>query len=945
MVNRSNLSCPQCLHENPSNSIKCILCDYPISCDNLDETRLPDATSIHTDPNKTIAPDITSNLEKNLDKTQAPAIKNIHSNGRNYSISEKQTFHFAGDLGHFEIHEILGQGGMGAVYHAKDKTLHRDVAIKMLRPLAASSKINTEALLDEARMASKLNHPNIVTIYDVARSKDSNYIVMEWVDGQALDELIPDGGMPLNKAMEYACQIADGLANAHQKYIIHRDIKPHNIMLSSNNSIKILDFGIAGYFDFQNDDSDDHSESGGLSSGTPSYMSPEQAQGLNLDQRSDIFSFGVVLYQMLCGKRPFLGKTYLELKDNICSGSYISIQEQLPNLPINLIELIDKMLAPAKDERWQNSAELAQALHEIYSELTFKKNWWQRRNWISKVAMTLPFILAIGWSGKEILFPASTQQLIERQLQEANKIAILPFENISGDPEIQLFGDGLAVNLSSDLSAIASHQGNTWIVPSTEISRMKDQTLKAVADKYGVNLVLTGSIQHMGSTRLLVLNLLNALTGQQVKTAELSIDSVQLFQGHNDIREQALELLGWTIPEELMIRFTNQRPVLDGAYKSYVNGQGYIYRYDQVGNLDSAQKAFETAIKIDKNHERSYVGLAEVYLNQFKKTEDVSWLNKMTLIIDDLKTINPNNKQINYLLAEIETKKGAYDNAIKLYKASIFQNKGHINSLIGLANSYNNKRNIKMAEQVFLSAINVAPNNLRINLHTGVFYFRNGEYEKAVKQFKEIIRKSPNNHYAYQNLAGSYYALGDIENAITFTKHAIKLRPHDQAYSNLGTMLFYIEKYDESITAFKKAIEYKDTNYLYWGNLADAYKLTHNNKSIESYENAVIRAKNRLKTNPKDKATIAAMSYYLANLQLKREALEYAIQIDNSDTGFENFFIATAYDQLGMVDESLKHLKYALDKNYPMDEIIKTPLLKVVRSDKRFTDIVNPKNN
>jgi serine/threonine-protein kinase len=164
------------------------------------------------------------------------------------------------------------------------------------------------------------------------------------------------------------------------------------------------------------------------------------------------------------------------------------------------------MLATKKDERWQSSTELATALHEIHAELTHKKNWWQRRHWFSKVAILIPFVLALGWSAKEILFPASTQQLIERQLAEATKIAILPFENISGDPLIQLFGDGLAVNLGSDLAAIASEQNNTWIVPATEISRMEDQSLQAVADKYGVNLVLTGSIQHMGSTRLLVLN-------------------------------------------------------------------------------------------------------------------------------------------------------------------------------------------------------------------------------------------------------------------------------------------------------------------------------------------------------------------------------------------------------------------------------------------------------
>ena len=408
------LSCPQCLHQNTSDAMKCSLCDWQLS----EDTRIPDETKFEIDPNMTTVPNVTSSTVDDPDQTQAPLSEEIKPTQSKYSISEKQTFHLAGDLAHFEIRKILGQGGMGAVYHAKDKTLHRDVAIKMLRPLAASSKLNTEALLEEARMASKLNHPNIVTIYDVARSKGSNYIVMEWVEGQPLDEIIPTEGLALDVALKYACQIADGLANAHQKYIIHRDIKPHNIMLGIDDAIKILDFGIAGYINQQPDEFENinlNADTEQTSSGTPSYMSPEQAQGLNLDQRSDIFSFGIVLYQMLCGKRPFIGRNFTDLKNKICSGNYIPIQKQLPNLPINVAQLIDKMLVTPKDERWQNSAELADALNVIHKELTYKKNWWQRRNWVNKVAIILPFLFAIGWSSKEILFPASTQQLIERQ--------------------------------------------------------------------------------------------------------------------------------------------------------------------------------------------------------------------------------------------------------------------------------------------------------------------------------------------------------------------------------------------------------------------------------------------------------------------------------------------------------------------------------------------------
>ena len=660
------LTCPQCLHLNEKNSQRCHLCDWPLGEVNKgvndespnelsDKTVAPNRSQLDSDPNQTIAPDSLrpsthqqtkksqqdSQQDSQLDsgKTVAPEVLTAQKKARH----EKNTFHLAGDLAHFEIHEILGQGGMGAVYHAKDKTLQRDVAIKMLRPVLASNQLSADALLDEARMASKLNHPNIVTIYDVARADDSNYIVMEWVDGQPLDELIPEGGLDLVTAMSYACQIADGLNSAHQKYIIHRDIKPQNIMRSTDGTLKILDFGIAGLIKHQNKAAT--SEAAGevkttvktMAVGTPSYMSPEQARGLNLDQRSDIFSFGILLYQMLSGQRPFQGKNIPSIQKAVCEGSYEPIQHHVPDLPIDVVKLLDKMLVTQKDQRWQSSAELAEEMHRIYAELTYKKNWWEKRHWLTKAAIIIPFVIGLGWSVKDVLFPASTQQLIERQLAEANKIAILPFENISGDPLIQLFGDGLAVNLGSDLAAIAAEQNNTWIVPATEISRMKDQSLKAVADKYGVNLVLTGSIQHMGSTRLLVLNLLNAVTGQQVKTAEVSIQADELFQGHGLIRTQALELLDWSVPKDVTEKFNAERPQLDGAYREYIRGRGYLYRDDQQGNLLNSIKAFDRSISIDANYQLAYVGLAEAQYRLYTESKDISWLKSMENTVNELK--------------------------------------------------------------------------------------------------------------------------------------------------------------------------------------------------------------------------------------------------------------------------------------------------------------------
>ncbi len=938
MDQKNHLICPQCLHQNGKGATHCQLCDTPLDQPIGDETIAPQNPPSNQHPDATIAPGLPQKPDP--DVTVAPEILAQQKKAN----KDQMTFQLAGDLAQFEVLEILGQGGMGAVYHAKDKTLHRDVAIKMMRPVMGSKQLSADALIDEARMASKLNHPNIVTIYDVARTADSNYIVMEWVDGQPLDELIPEDGLDLLTAVSYACQIADGLNSAHQKYIIHRDIKPQNIMISADGTLKILDFGIAGLIEQQSAsqslEQGENKQTKTMAVGTPSYMSPEQVRGLNLDQRSDVFSFGILLYQMLCGKRPFQGKDTSAIQEAICEGQIIPIKQEIPDLPEALVHLLDKMLASQKDDRWQSSNELAEELHRIYGELTYQKNWWQKRHWLTKAAILIPFMVGLGWSVKDVLFPASTQQLIEQQLAEANKIAILPFENISGDPLIQLFGDGLAVNLGSDLAAIAAEQNNTWIVPSTEISRMKDQSLQAVADKYGVNLALTGSIQHMGSTRLLVMNLLDAATGQQVKTAEVNIQADELFQGHGLIRSQALELLGWQVPDGLSEKFRAQRPQLDGAYREYVQGRGYLYRFDQAGNADKALVAFQNAIEIDDKYQAALVGLAEVQLRKFHKTGDSQWLNEMSATISNLKRINSNNGQINFLSAELLMKKGEYDSAVQLYKASVSQNPKHALSQIGLAKAYIKKGETEQAEVIYQKLTDAEPNNWRVVSGFGIFYYQTGAFEKALEQFQKLSEMSPNNDIGVRNMAGIYYALGEVNNAIFYSKKAIELNPSDRAYSNLGTMLFYVENYNEAVEAFEKAVELRGDYYLHWGNLADAYKLTNNSKSIDSYQMAIKLAKQSLDINPNDSLVKADLASYFAHLSDSENTTYYASQIKDSTASSENFVLAIAYEQLGMVDQSLHHLRVAIDKNHPIDEVIKSPFLAMTRNDERFEQLL-----
>jgi serine/threonine-protein kinase len=838
-------------------------------------------------------------------------------------------------MGHFKITDILGKGGMGAVYKAKDLVLERFVAIKMIRLIGIEQKM----LLAEAKTISKLNHPNIVTVYDISRGDDANFIVMEWINGRPLNEIIPPQGLSLNIVLEYARQMVSAITCAHQQHIIHRDIKPQNIMVDSDGHIKVLDFGISALIHPENKRKLEQPEL----LGTPQYMAPEQINGKPTDERSDLFSLGIVLYEMLTGSKPFLGLNIKQISHAITKGEYTPLTECKPELSTTIIECVNKLLQTDPATRYQSAEKLAQDIDAISQQISDKKNWWQRQHWITKSLIMVPIIAIMGWSFKGVIFPPTTQELIQRQLVESKKIAFLPFDNISGDPVLQLFSDAMATMLSNDLAEVGYQQGDgaTWVLPTSEIRRLNDPSIENIYNKYGVDLIITGSIQHMGSTRSVNLSLINGADGRQLKSVQLSIEADKLFLAQTDIRDQVIDLIDWKIPNELVIKFAAQKPAFDGAYKHYLAGKGYLYRYDQAGNITKALTSFNKAIELDTQYENAYVGLAETQLKYFIESKENIWLDKMGETIKKLLSVNPDNNLARYLTAEIQVRKGNYQDSAEYFKLSIQHNPLHIKSYLGLANSSFLLNAYDQAESAYVDALTLSPNNTQAITNFGIHYFSIGEYDKAILQFKKLTEIAPNNDNAYLNIAAGYYSLGKIDQAIKMTLKAIALKPTASAFSNLGTMYFYQNKYLQSITAFEKAVELLPNNYMFWGNLGDAYWLVANEKYQTAYNEAATLAKRTLDLNSKDQLAIACLAYYFSGLNQQEKSLEYALQIGVNSDATSNFMVAAAFDRFNQKEKVLQHLEYSLEKKYPLEEVINSPLLPNIKNDARFGKLSN----
>jgi serine/threonine protein kinase len=366
-------------------------------------------------------------------------------------------------ISHYDIRQKLGAGGMGEIYKATDSRLNRTVAIKVLPPGSADAPDRRRRFIQEAQAASALNHPNIITIYDIVSEQDTEYMVMEFIDGQTLDQAIPPAGMELEKTLDYAVQIADALKVAHAAGIVHRDLKPGNIMVTNSGLIKVLDFGLAKVDVPSGGSRGTTMTVEGAIMGTVNYMSPEQAQGRRVDARSDIFAFGLVLYEMVTGQRAFDGDSQLSILASILRDPVTPLSQSTRGVPPDLELVLAKALEKNPDDRWANMGEMREALHALK----------HRTNpTVSMPAMPpkpaakpSPMKLAIGASA--VLAVALAGALWWKSHRAAAPVASAPVVEAPAPAAVQPPSDSALTNAS----IIAMWKGK--VPPSLIISQMK----------------------------------------------------------------------------------------------------------------------------------------------------------------------------------------------------------------------------------------------------------------------------------------------------------------------------------------------------------------------------------------------------------------------------------------------------------------------------------------
>ena len=860
-------------------------------------------------------------------------------------------------LGAYEILAQIGSGGMGDVYRARDTRLDREVAVKVLSSSFGHKPNSMMRFRREAHVLASLNHPNIVTIYDVGQQGRTVYIAMELVEGRALNEVLAVGPMPPHDALDVAVQIAAGLSVAHESGIVHRDLKPKNVMIRKDGLAKILDFGLSKFapgFPMSGSDDATAATQQGTLLGTIDYMSPEQASGLPSDFRSDQFSFGSLLYEMVTGTRAFHRETTPQTLAAIIEGEPKPIASLNSKVPAAIESVVRRCMAKKPEGRYASTRELVRALKNIRDAPAIeavRSLFAGAETFLHRAPPWLPITLAavVVFAGIGIAVP----RLYERARIRPNSISpamekqvvVLPFTNVGNDPENQSFCDGLVEILSSKLSQLEQFQKTLRVVPSTDVLREGIVSVREARQTFGATLAITGSVQRTDNRLRLTINLVDPQTLLELKSKTIDSEAHDISVLQDGVVLQVADLLGVKLSDESRQLLAVGGTGVPTAYEYYMQGKGYLQRYEVPQNLDNAIVLFNRALEQDPNYALAEAGLGEAYWRSYEQSKDPQWAEQARKASAAAIALNDKLPQVYVTLGMIHTGTGRYEAAIENLQKALALDPINPDAYRELAKTYQQMGRLKDAESTFMNAIAVRPGYWGTYNELGGFYYRLGRYDDAEKQFQTVVQLTPDNARGYSNLGVIAYSQKRYQEAARMYEKSVAIKPTASAYSNLGAVYYSLAQYAEAARYYEMAIQMNSHEPRWWHNLAGAYQASGDSqKARAAFQQTAALTEEQLRVNSRDPALLLYLAdaySYLSQPQRARQLLEQALALSPDDVA--NMFQASAiYEQIGDRKLALQWIAKAIKGGFSRDLIEKEPTLARLRLDPRFPGLFGP---
>ncbi len=845
----------------------------------------------------------------------------------------------AGDrIGRFEVLAELGAGGMGRLCRARDPKLEREVAIKLVAERFSDSREHQMRFEQEARAASALNHPNIITIYDAGEHDGFPYIAMELVEGENLRAFVAAAPRSMRLLVELAAQLAEGLAAAHDHGIVHRDLKPENVMVTRRGLVKILDFGLAKLMPptLELDQTTlvyQVATQAGTIVGTVGYMSPEQARGLAVDHRSDQFSFGTILFEMLAGQRPFRGSTTLDTLSAILHQQAEDLTQLNPGVPRALADLVHRCLAKDPVDRFASTRELAQELASIRDTLTGpgagvtsagRPLLGGRR--IRTVVLSAATIALLATAG--LWLARSRSAAVATSGASARRVAVLPFRDLSGRPAGALIGEGFAETVSARLGA----DRRVAVLPAVAIDETAGD-LDALVQRTGAQVIVRGSLQFEGDRVRATFAVLGT-DGRQVSAGSVEGSAARLLDLQDEVAQHTAAALG--LPPAASTESTLGPDV---AGDRYLEALGHLRRYDNDAAVDAAIRILEEL----GGSAPVQAALARAYLAKRSLSGERVWAERAIAAGRRAAELEPTLGSVREIRGRIELLLGRPDAAVAEFRQALAAQPNSVEAELGLADALERQGLAAAAEASYRRAVEIQPGWWSTHSHLGVFQLRQGSFAAAIESFRTAVRLSPDNTRAIVNLGVAYQQLGRYEQAIAEYERSIAIRPTASALSNLGTCLFFLARYVEAAGAYERATGLQPENAVLWLNLGDALRWSgHDGQRRESaYRRSIALLEADLAVTPRDADQRTSLALALARTgqhSAAREQAEAALEIDpeGADTLYHVALVRLAG---GETDAGLELLARAVARGYPVAEMERDPDVARLKSDPRYAKI------